>query len=138
MKTPKSYNFIIPLVVYPFDVLFSIGETDQQLMDALEVILPIEAFDICKEDDCLLNFNGMYNGRTLFIPGHGQTIVRLSASPPFATVAHEIFHVVEFLMRKLNMPLCLKNDEAYAYLIGYITEQFYLKTAFPTLKRNKR
>ena len=31
----KSKNFIIPLVVYPFDVMVSLGETDEQLKKAL-------------------------------------------------------------------------------------------------------
>jgi len=40
-------------------------------------------------------------------------------------IAHEIFHVVEFLMDKLTMSLCQENDETYAYLIGYITKEIY-------------
>ena len=118
-------NFIVPLVVYPFDIMFSIGETDNKLMKTLKKRLPKYAYNICKEDDCLLNFNQMDNGRTLMLTDSGQTIVRLGKNPSHATIAHEIFHCVEFLMRKLNMSLTLDNDEAYAYLIGYITEQFY-------------
>ncbi len=121
----KAKNFIIPLVVYPFDIMFSIGETDEQLLKVLEQRLPEDAFEVCKEDECLLNFKEMDNGRTVFLNKGGQTIIRLCRTPSKGTIAHEIFHAVEFLFRKLNMPLTLENDEAYAYLIGYITEQFY-------------
>lgn len=125
----KGNNFIIPLVVYPFDIMFSIGQRDVDLMKILKKRLPKQAFDICNEDECLLNFGGMDNGRTLMISDGGQTIIRFGKNPSHATISHEIFHAVEFLFNKLNMPLSLENDEAYAYLIGYITEQFYSKIA---------
>lgn len=118
-------NFIVPLIVYPFDIMFSIGDTDKQLRKVLKKRLPKEEFDMCVEDECLLKFGGMDKGRTVMLITGGQTIVRLGKQPSYAVVAHEIFHCVEFLFRRLNMPLTLDNDEAYAYLIGYITEMFY-------------
>lgn len=121
----KGKNFIVPLVIYPFDIMFSIGQSDRGLMKILKKRLPKTAFDICKQDECLLSFNEMDNGRTLMIKDGGQTIIRVNKNPSHATIAHEIFHAISFLLIKLNMPLSLENDEAYAYLIGYVTEQFY-------------
>lgn len=120
-------NFIVPLVVYPFDVMFSVGESDKKLKDTLRKCLVKEAFDVAYSDDFLTGFNkdSTEAGLTLFIKGHRQTLIRLGKSPCHATVSHEIFHAVMLLMKFLRMPLSLKNDEAYAYLIGYITEQFY-------------
>ncbi len=120
-------NFIIPLVIYPFDIMFSVGESDKRLKNTLKKTLHKDAFEIAYNDDFLLGFNPNTKeaGQTLFIKGHQQTVIRLGKKPSHGIVAHEIFHAVMLLMNFLKMPLSLENDEAYAYLIGYITEQFW-------------
>lgn len=40
-----------------------------------------------------------------------------------ATLAHEIFHIACYIMEKAGISLCHESDEAYAYLIGYITKK---------------
>lgn len=42
-----------------------------------------------------------------------------------STLAHEIFHAVDFIMRDIGMKLTEHSHEAYAYLVGYLTEQIY-------------
>lgn len=120
-------NFIVPLVIYPFDIMFSLGETDKQLRKSLRKTLHKDAFDTAYNDDflCELNPESTKAGKTLFITGHRQTIVILGRCPGNGVVAHEIFHAVEMIMRYLKMPLSTENDEAYAYLIGYVTDEFY-------------
>lgn len=129
-------NFIVDLVIYPFDVMFSVGESDNKLKRTLKKMLHPDAYQVAYSDDFLIGFNrnSVQGGQTLFIHGHRQTVVRLGRSPSHGTIAHEIFHAVELLLRELKMTLCADNDEAYAYLIGYITEQFYLQ--FNTGNRN--
>lgn len=120
-------NFIIPLVIYPFDMMFSLGQTDKQLRKTLEKVLHKDAFEVAYSDEFLsgLNPETTKAGKTLFINGHRQTIIILGKHPENGVVAHEIFHAVEMIMRYLKMPLTTENDEAYAYLIGYITDEFY-------------
>lgn len=118
-------NFIVPLVIYPFDIMFSIGETNKQFKRSLKENLPKDAYKCCVEDAWLFDFEGRDNGKSMILSS-GQTICRLGKTPSKGTTAHEIFHCVEFILRKLQMKLCPENDEAYAYLIGYVTEQFYL------------
>ena len=35
-KNRKRLNFVLPLVIYPFDIMISFGETDQEIMSALK------------------------------------------------------------------------------------------------------
>lgn len=42
-----------------------------------------------------------------------------------STLAHEIFHVVDMVLRAVGMTLTVSSHESYAYLIGYLTEQIY-------------
>lgn len=40
-------------------------------------------------------------------------------------LAHEVFHVVCFIMEHVGMKLHDSSDEAYAYLTSYLTEEIY-------------
>lgn len=41
------------------------------------------------------------------------------------TVAHEIFHCAVALLNHLGMSISNDSEEAYAYLIGYMTKEIY-------------
>lgn len=43
----------------------------------------------------------------------------------YGTLAHEIFHAVTFILTRIGMSLTNESDEAYAYLIGYLTKEIY-------------
>ncbi len=46
----------------------------------------------------------------------------------FGYLQHEIFHYVTFLLDRLGITFCLEtSDEAFAYLVGYITTEIYKK-----------
>lgn len=60
----------------------------------------------------------------------GQTIIRFRSpeSVDHDTISHEVFHAVTHLLDFIGMPLNLDhNDEAYAYLVGYLTKSIYEK-----------
>ena len=57
-------------------------------------------------------------------------LIRLRTFPEYSdnygTLSHEIFHYATGLMWKIGMELVIeKSDEAYAYLVGYITEKVF-------------
>lgn len=119
----KEANFIIPYVVYPFDVMVSINQTDDQLIKA------VKRFGLGKDDiEPCLDLPKTNRGRTVIL-GTNQTILRITDAPDadiHSTIAHEVFHAVTFLFYKLEMKLVVtENDEAYAYLIGYLTKEIY-------------
>jgi hypothetical protein len=117
--TKKGKNFIIPLVIYPFDVMVSVGESDSQLTDQLS------KYGIEWGDD----FKCSGKGRSVIMENN-QSLLRLHSYPEtnedMGVLQHEIFHVVTFIMDRIGMPLTIcVSDEAYAYLIGYLTKEIY-------------
>lgn len=85
------------------------------------------------------HFNDSTISSTWFIKARGVTLFdRKGTQPPImwmpsvpdtpskkGTAAHEIFHLVYILMDYRGIPLSDISNEAYAYLIGYLTKQFY-------------
>lgn len=115
-----SSNFIIPLVIYPYDVMFSIGQSDYELENNLKNF----GLNIIDE----LKLPTSTKART-YQTESNQTIIRLREEYSFGILAHEVFHAVSLILNQIGMPLeVFVSDEAYAYLIQYIIEQFELKT----------
>lgn len=123
----KSLNFIIPLMVYPFDVMFSFSETDQELFNRLSKFNGIDDDEF--ENAKLDGQQGM--GRYCLFRC-GASLIRLKYLPktPFdyGCLQHEIFHAATAIMWKIGAKLKIKtSDESYAYLIQYLTEHSYNK-----------
>lgn len=124
----KTKVFVIKGEVYPFDILVSIGQTDKQFINTVCKYLPESVVSEFERDISIFQFNPTTNARTTMLET-GQTIIRMKSMPEKAKdhgiIAHEIFHAVEFLFRYVNIPLTDSSNEAYAYLIGFITTKFY-------------
>jgi hypothetical protein len=117
----KKLNFIIPLIIYPFDVMVSLGQSDKELESEL-LKYDIEWDDIIK---CI------GKGRFVLFPNN-QSLIRLSICPKtnedYGVLHHEIFHCTTMILDRIGMKFILqKSDEAYAYLIGYLTTEIYKK-----------
>ena len=128
MKKPKS--FIVPMIIYPFDIMFSINQTDWAFQESLKKYCPEKQFDEFMSDHLLPNMERSNYGTARCIRlKSGWTVIRCNHyddSPEMRGVlAHEIFHAIEFLFRRIEIKLCGKSDEAYAYAIGYLTTEFY-------------
>ena len=123
-------NFIVDLVIYPYDIWFSMGESDGVFTRTISERLPDEHFEDLKED-IICSLPAECRGRTYHHLIGGQTIIRLPKKPKtaqeFGTMAHEIFHAVDFITRRIGLRLTPNSDEAFAYLIGYVTEQVMIK-----------
>ena len=66
--------------------------------------------------------------------GTPNYLIVFNSDPSPKAVAHEIFHAA---YRILN-PRGIEDEEAYAYLIGYITETFYQVKAEYDAERNDK
>lgn len=120
----KSQNFIIPLVIYPFDVMVSIEETDEELSKKLQKYITDP-----KGIGELMNLSPTTQGRCMMLECN-QTVIRLKrqlyAHQTYATAAHEIFHATSFILNRVGMKMELGvSCEAYAYLIGYLTKEIF-------------
>lgn len=120
-----SNYFTIPLVVYPFQIIVSINETDDQLWKKLNK-LGVDAEEFTK---CVFADEASVGSAILFPNSIG--LIRLRAKPTSPAtkgcLAHEIFHIVVFVMNEVGMTLSTESDEAYAYLTGYLTTEIYKK-----------
>ena len=123
----KPQNFIVRGTVFPYDVMFSVNQTPKQLIKVLSKSIP-DAEE--HEDD--LTPSGQ--GRTVQMP-QGGVIVMIKPMNDFCAfhgiVAHEIFHACDLILNKAGLNHALGvSDEAYAYLIGWLTQELYenLKT----------
>lgn len=112
----------MPLVVYPFDVMVSINQSN----DAIEKSLKSKGIDYA--DVNVRSESSTRKGRTIMFKGN-QTLIRMfdfvKTPECQGYLAHEIFHAVEFVMERIGMKLCQKSDEAYCYLCQYLTTEIY-------------
>lgn len=109
--------------------MFSVGESDRDICKRIHEVLPIADANIFQEDEVLMGMPINCNGRTVHSLNGGQTIIRLKTKPfdayTYGVLAHEIFHAVDFIMRRIGITLSSDSDEAYTYLMGYVTREFF-------------
>lgn len=122
MSEKRKLNAIIPLVVYPFDVMISFGETDEELAENLKQV----GIDITVDGD-RWKFTTTKDGYAVLLEDW-QTLIRLQVFPEnckhYGILAHEIFHAVTLILENVGIPFQLHvSDEAYAYLIEYLTKE---------------
>lgn len=111
---------IIPIDIYNTDMLFVIGTKDelkQSLNKYLEKEDVDDAYNVMAAD-----IDDITMGRSAYL-NSGQVVLWISNTKDKGTLAHEIFHVVCYIMEKVGISLCHESDEAYAYLIGFITNK---------------
>lgn len=121
MKKSKKLNFIIPLVIYPFDIMVSFGQTDEELKVSLK------KYGTEWEDKMICVGKGRF-----YMNEMNQSLIRMNTIPEtcedYGTLQHEIFHCVTWLMDRVGLKFkLLSSDEAYSYLIGYLTTKIYIK-----------
>lgn len=125
----KAINFIIQMDIYPFDVMVSIGQSDKQLAHSLKPYgghLVERDYELCRYP------SDTTHGRACMF-SNNASLLRLRKLPSgpkdFGNLAHEIFHVATFVMDRIGMELkVMVSDEAYAYLVGFLTERIYTET----------
>lgn len=102
--------------------MVSIGETEAQLSKVLDKYL-IDTKDVVWKWD-----NETGTGRMCLFSTN-QGLIRLRVYPTtndhFASLHHEIFHYVMHIMSRIGMTWTPKSDEAYSYMIGYLTKEIY-------------
>lgn len=119
----EKRNFIVDVPVYGFEVMFSFGETDEDLL-ANKLLKKQKGWE------GILNMPDTSLGRCIMTETNA-TLVRLPRVPEcvadHGTLAHEIFHAAHMILSKVGIKLSFKSDEAFAHLIGYLTTKVYVK-----------
>jgi len=107
---------VIPLEIYGHDVVVSIGQTDEDLYEQIKE-------NISKKD-----FKKYMAKQKSIATTHklrtGGILIRFKddIDNP-GIVAHEAFHAIIFLFKKIGISFCYESEEAYAYALGYLTNQ---------------
>jgi len=116
-----EHIFAISNGTYPGHVLVVLGVPQDRLLQAIETSIGRSL-----SDDERAAFDKPAAGRAWTVQG----IYVLWVAPPasaaafHATLAHEIFHIVEFLFVQTNVQYA-PMSEAFAYQITHLTEQIY-------------
>lgn len=110
----KGHSFLISYEVYPFDVLVSVNQTDDEVEKLLKKKLPDDQYN-----EIATVFKHNSNARTIMFSG-GQTFIRFNEHPGHGLIAHEVFHAVNYLFDRIGITLSDDSDEAWAYLIQYL------------------
>lgn len=114
---------VIPIEIYNTDLLVCFGDV-QGVKEALQKHIGDE-----KTEETMRNFGKV--GKTTLartcMAANGGVVIWMPLLPDntkdYATLAHETLHATAFIMRKAGVPFSTDTEEAYAYLIGYITLQ---------------
>ncbi len=114
---------VIPIEIYNTDLLVCFGDV-QGVKEALQEYIGDE-----KAEETMRNF-GKVRESTLArtcMAANGGVLLWMPSIPDntkdYATLAHEALHAAAYTMRKAGVPFSTDTEEAYAYLIGYITLQ---------------
>lgn len=120
----KKPNFIVKIPIYDFSVMVSFAQTDEELEKALADWET--KYEGQKE---LYEMEDLTNGRACMFEC-GSLLIRMKKYPidsrDYGNLQHEIYHIVTFLMDKVGVRFMMSvSCEAYAYLIGYLTQEIY-------------
>ncbi len=122
-QTPKEEKYFKAFTMSggTFDTNVGVIITNDTLK-ALEVISYLhQSLDVTMED---FEVRGICFSSDAF-----PTIMWLSKPPEtieeISIANHELFHLTSDILRWANVPLDESSEEVYAYMLGYLTKQFY-------------
>lgn len=110
---------IIHIDIYNADILLHIGNNKQ----LLKYMRANGLASYIKDMKQLLGKNEQTTlGRTMQLD-NGQTIILFKRNPEPSLLAHEVFHAACMILNRIGITLSDESDEAYAYLIQFITQK---------------
>lgn len=113
-------NKIISIDIYGRDVMVHFGEK-KHLKARLSKIFGCE-----KSSEIVSMISGEEKGKSFLLPG-GQMILYMPNLPKdikgLSILAHEVFHIANFTLEKAGINLTSDSDEAYSYLIEFLTKK---------------
>lgn len=115
-------NKIISIEIYDRDVMVHFGKKEH-LKDKLSNMFGRE-----QASEIVSTISGEEKGKSLLLPG-GQMILYMPDFPKdikgLSILSHEIFHIVNFTLDKAGINLTDDSDEAYSYLIEFLTKKIF-------------
>tara|TARA_R110000868_G_scaffold341345_1_gene602196 strand:- start:138 stop:506 length:369 start_codon:yes stop_codon:yes gene_type:complete len=116
MKSKKPIFKIIDSGIYPYQILFTVQSTETEVVKYLK-----KRFILDDEEISYIDFNNK-GGRAVQFK-NGAMLLWVKDKYAVPVIGHEIFHITEFVMSKVDIPLNNDTSEAYAYLIEHLWKQ---------------
>lgn len=136
-KLANPFFCIIQIPLYKQNVMVSVNQTDDQLLSSIVRTSSVWPKGVKRTKDKITHLleafddvSSTNDGRTVLYDS-GIIMVRLykveSIYIPenLGTFNHELFHVVSFIAKKKGLVLNDGSEEAFSYLTGYITSEFF-------------
>ena len=114
----KKIIQLISWEIYPFDVLFVSGVTEKEIIDHISKKYEYKLDEV---EALRLDFSTK-KGKTVMLK-NGTTILWVWNKDDIGVIAHEVFHVVDFLFEKIGITHSDDSDEAWAYAIEYLVKK---------------
>ncbi len=121
---PTKGHFIIKVDLYKCDIIFSFGESDDDLFKFIKGLdIPYEHIKACSFDAATTS------AYVYSFPG-GAQLVRIKQIPKTCSdhgqLAHEIFHAAFGILKSKDIESIHKDyEEVLAYLIDFITRTVF-------------
>jgi hypothetical protein len=121
---PTKANLTVWVEFYRKDVMFSFGETTDDLRKHLQFPESL----IGKHELNHIEYVENALAQCIFFE-NGASLIRMKAIPvlnnDWGVLHHEITHAVWGILRRIGIKPCHKSEEAYAYLHEFITTRCY-------------
>lgn len=121
----NSISFVVNLHIYPYKVLFAFNQTDEDVYSQLRKLR------VGKKEIGDSHIIDKSSGIAVTYTTSQRALIRMNKMPKEnyykGTLAHEIDHVANDILNAIGMYRTNASEEAYTYLIGYITSQAYAK-----------
>jgi hypothetical protein len=115
----KGMHEVIPLEIYPFRVIISINETDDELFNVLK--------DVNTQEECkpLMNMSSRTTGRTVLLHESNDLVIRLITCPNkyemLGIIHHEILHATFMIHDRIGCDYVKHStNESFTYLSEYL------------------
>jgi hypothetical protein len=118
-------NCVFSWDLYPYDVMFSVGQTSEEVIKILRKITK-KITDADIQELRTIDDKDDKEGKTIFLSG-GQTLIWLSDyknKPEYmGLLAHEVFHATFFLMNHVGIRHADESEEAFTYAAQWLMVQ---------------
>jgi hypothetical protein len=116
--------------VYPIKLFVYLGIELEELVKELMVKCPDIEEEVFRRD---LGSRGDADGLSVGL-GSARYCIWLESYPVDAKLMgiliHELYHTVNDMMRDMDIVFCSKSEEAYAYLLGFLSERIFSEIGF--------
>jgi len=114
-------NQIINVDIYNQDVMVHLGSLES-LTKVLKKYMEQNIID-----NVIREFEHTTLGHSLYEESKGVFIVFMPEKPinalGWGTLSHELLHVTNGIMKKVGIPFSQDTEEAYTYLLGFLTRK---------------